>query len=92
MAQHFGKLRPCSDVKLGGERSAFRPIKVPETDEEKLESDSGKSLLLVKPTPMIYVNDSELQLSPLSPHGKKFPEIDEEDPAMAGNHGTCMYM
>lgn len=84
MAQHFNKLRPCGELKMGGELSAFRPIKLPETDEEKLESDSGKSRLLVKPAPMIYVNDSELQLSPNSPLSKKFPGLDEDDPTVAG--------
>ena len=68
MAQHFKK-QAYSGIQMGGESSAFRPIKLarlePETDEEKLGMDSGKPYHLVKPTPMIYVNDSELQLSPL---------------------------
>ena len=82
MAQHFQhKLRPCNDLKIGGESSAFRPIKVPETDEEKLGSEAGRSHLLVKPTPVIYVNDSELQLSPLA---TKFPIIDGSDATTVG--------
>ena len=82
MAQHLNKLRPCGDVKMGGELSAFRPIKVPETDEEKLETDAH---LLVKPAPVIYVNDSELQLSPLSP---KKPLFDDNDPTTIGTTNT----
>ena len=81
MAKHFHSLRPNSDVKLGGEMSAFRPIKLPETDEEKLGQGTGKPHLLVKPAPVIYVNDSEVQLSPLSP---KMPVFDDNDPTTMG--------
>ena len=61
MAKHLGK------VMLGGEASAFKPIRRPrsETDEEKLEADAHH--LVVKPRPVIFVNDSELRLSPISP-------------------------
>ena len=88
MAQHFNKVKPCGDLKIGGQMSAFRPIKVPETDEEKLESDERKSHLLVKPTPIIYVNDSELPLSPLSP---KFPQLDDDNSIALGTC-ACVYI
>ena len=89
MAQHFPKMRPCSDLKLGGEMSAFRPIKQPETDEEKLGSDSGKSRHLVKPTPVIYVNDSEVQLSPCSPRKPVFPKLDDSDSSSVGKYNIA---
>ncbi len=51
----------------GGHRSAFfKPIGL-KTDEEKLEQDSNRRHLLLKPTPRIYLNENELQISPLSP-------------------------
>ena len=81
MAKHFHNLHPSSNVKLGGEMSAFRPIKLPETDEEKLGKSTGKPHLLVKPAPVIYVNGSELQLSPLSP---KMPKFDNNDATTIG--------
>ena len=88
MAQHFPKMRPCSDLKLGGEMSAFRPIKQPETDEEKLGSgsteSSGKAHHLVKPTPVIRVNDSEVQLSPSSPRVPVFPKVDDTSSSSVG--------
>lgn len=87
MAQHFPKMRPCGDLKLGGEMSAFRPIKQPETDEEKLGSGSeslGKAHHLVKPTPVIQVNDSEIQLSPSSPRITVFPKIDDPSSSSIG--------
>ena len=87
MAQHFPKMRPCGELKLGGELSAFRPIKQPETDEEKLESgsdSSGKPHHLVKPTPVIRVNDSEIQLSPISPRIQAFPKIDDNSSSSVG--------
>jgi len=48
------------------EQAYFKPI---QTDEEKLKSDQARQpqLPLLKPTPMIFVNDSELRLSPLTP-------------------------
>ena len=90
MAQHFPKMRPCGDLKLGGEMSAFRPIKQPETDEEKLGSGSdstagmGKAHHLVKPTPVIRVNDSEVQLSPSSPRFPVFPKIEDSSSSSMG--------
>ena len=87
MAQHFPKMRPCGELKLGGELSAFRPIKQPETDEEKLGSgseSSGKAHHLVKPTPVIRVNDSEVQLSPVSPLVQMFPKIDDSSSSSVG--------
>ena len=88
MAQHFPKMRHFGDVTLGGKLSAFRPIKQPETDEEKLDSEqSGKSHRLVKPTPVIYVNDSEVQLSPSSPRKPVFPKIDE---GIIGKHNNSL--
>ena len=56
------------------EEAYFKPIQSElelATDESKLESEkrnsaSGSNTIL-KPTPVIFVNDSELKLSPLSP-------------------------
>ena len=51
----------------GGQRSAFfKPIGL-KTDEEKLGQDSNTRHFLFKPTPRIYLNENELQISPISP-------------------------
>ena len=62
LTQHFGRHPSGFHV----EKAYFKPI---QTDEEKLESDrvAHSHPDVLKPTPVIYVNDSELQLSPLTP-------------------------
>ena len=69
MTKHIGK-HP-SGLQL--EQAYFKPIGSTlesETDESKLESEKLKSDTtphILKPRPLIYVNDSELRLSPMSP-------------------------
>jgi len=62
LTQHFGRHPSGFHV----EKAYFKPI---QTDEEKLELDrvAHSHPNVLKPTPVIYVNDSELQLSPLTP-------------------------
>ena len=62
LTQHLGK-HPSG---LHLEKAYFKPI---QTDEEKLKSDQARKPHppILKPTPVIYVNDSELRLSPLTP-------------------------
>lgn len=88
LTKHLGK-HP-SGLQL--EQAYFKPIKMQmqmqsATDESKLGLDKRSAATgtaqLVKPTPVIFVNDSELQLSPMSPppafpHTASFPDPEEE--------------
>ena len=81
MAQHVGGLvggamggaglvHSSGGLQMGGQRSAFfKPISrlSLETDEQKLSKDRLHPIFKPTPTPRIFVNESELQLSPLSP-------------------------
>ena len=96
MAQHLGKGNRIAPAEVGqaagvsplGQDSLFKPIPRIElkTDEEKQSAaaaaaaNSGSEQNILRPNPMIYVNDSELRLSPLSPPFEMddFPDPSEE--------------
>ena len=87
LTQHLGK-HP-SGVQL--EQAYFKPILASETDESKLESEKqgsasayGTELTTTKlHRPTIYVNDTEMKLSPMSPPttamGGGAPQVDFPD-------------
>ena len=74
MARHLGSQKQLP-LQLGEKKPGsafFKPIGQMlgegATDESKLEAGEGlKEVNLVKPTPVIYINDTEVHLSPMTP-------------------------
>ena len=65
-----GLVPSSGGLQMGGQRSAFfKPIPrlALETDEQKLSKDRLHPIVKPTPAPRIFVNESELQLSPLTP-------------------------
>ncbi len=96
LKQERGSSGQAASFKWSGDSSAFfRPIGreggVAREEEGNWQTDEEKSLNLARPMPTIFLNDSEMRLSPQSPlkhedHNLKVPKGDSnQEPRMCGN-------